>query len=131
MIYHSGPRIQRGRGLGSILRGLFKSFAPVAKLGMSYGKKLISSPLAQKLGSTALDAAKKSAANIAADVIAGNNLKESAQRELQDAKEKIASTLRAGRKRTGRLIGHRKVAKKSRPRKSAVKNGKSRYFLLD
>ena len=103
----------------------------MAKLGMSYGKKLISSPLAQKLGSTALDAAKKSAANIAADVIAGNNLKESAQRELQDAKEKIASTLRAGRKRKSRLIGHQKVAKKSRPRKSAVKNGKSRYFLLD
>lgn len=131
MIYHSGPRIQRGRGLGSILRGLFKSFAPVAKLGMSYGKKLLSSPLAQKLGSTALEAAKKSAANIAADAIAGNNLKESAQRELQDAKEKIATTLRAGRKRKARFSGRKKVAKKPGHRKSPVKKRKSRYCLLD
>lgn len=124
--------MQKGRGLGSILSGLFRSIAPVAKLGLSYGKKLISSPLAQKLGSTAMEAAKKSAANIAADVIAGNNLKQSAQRELKDAKEKIATTLRAGRKRKQqRLSGCKKVVKKSRPRKSIVKNRKAKYCLLD
>lgn len=128
MIYHSGPRVQRGRGLGAILSGLFRSFAPVARLGLNLGRKLISSPLAQKVGSTAMEAAKKSAVNIAADVIAGNNVKDSAQRELKDAKEKIATTLRAGRKR--RAIEAAKKLKKSRPKK-IPKNKKIKYCILD
>jgi hypothetical protein len=127
MIYHSGPRVQRGRGLGSILSGLFRSFAPVAKLGLNFGKKLISSPLAQKVGSAAMEAAKKSAVNIAADVMSGHNVKESAQRELRDAKEKIATTLRAGRKK--RAVETSKRLKKNP--KQIVKSKKKKYCILD
>jgi len=128
MIYHAGPRVQRGRGLGAILSGLFRSFAPVARLGLNLGKKLISSPLAQRVGSTALEAAKKSAASIAADAIAGNSIKESAQRELRDAKEKIATTLRAGRKK--KTFEAVKRLKRNKPKK-IVKEKKSKYCLLD
>lgn len=128
MIYHAGPRVQRGRGLGSILSGLFRSFAPVAKLGLNLGRKLISNPLAQKVGSAAMEAAKKSAVNIAADALSGRSIKESAQKELRDAKEKIATTLRAGRKR--RKPETVKRLKNSRLKKiTRAKSGK--YCILD
>ena len=129
MRFHSGPRTQKGRGLGSILSALFRGLAPVAKIGMRMGKNLVSSPLMQKVGATAVEAAKKSAANIAADVIAGNNMKESAQRELNAAKEKIATTLRAGRKRKSKLARGRSIARK-KPRRQ-IKNKKSNYCILD
>jgi hypothetical protein len=109
------------------LSGLFRSFAPVAKLGLNFGKKLISSPLAQKVGSAAMEAAKKSAVNIAADVMSGHNVKESAQRELRDAKEKIATTLRAGRKK--RAVETSKRLKKNP--KQIVKSKKKKYCILD
>lgn len=131
MIYHSGPRVQRGRGLGSILSGLFRSFAPVAKIGLKLGKSLVSSPLARKVGVTALEAAKKSAANIAADVLSGNNLKKSAQRELNDAKEKIATTLRAGQKRKVGDVKKGKILKPKKKRKISKKNCKGKFCLLD
>lgn len=100
MIYHSGPKFQRGRGLGSIFAALFRGMAPIAKLGISAGRKIFSSPLAQKLGKTALDAAKKSAVNIAADIIDPSaNSQKTAQKELEEARQKIATTLRGGAKR--------------------------------
>jgi hypothetical protein len=102
----------------------------VAKLGMNFGKKLISTPLAQKVGAAAADAAKKSAANIAADIIAGNNIKESAQRELKDAKEKIATTLRAGRKRKGPVKVKTLKKRKSRPTTLKSKSG-AKYCIFD
>jgi hypothetical protein len=111
------------------LSGLFHSFAPVARLGLNLGKKLISSPLAQKVGSAAMEAAKKTAVNIAADAMSGHNVRESAQRELRDAKEKIATTLRAGRKK--RLNEASKRLKKKKNSKQIVKNKKKKYCILD
>lgn len=128
MIYHAGPRVQRGRGLGSILGGLFRSFAPVAKLGLNFGRKLMSNPLAQKVGAAAMEAAKKSAVNIAADALSGKSIKESAQQELRDAKEKIATTLRAGRKR--RKPEAVKRLRKSRTKKNS-RADRLKYCILD
>lgn len=121
MIYHVGPRIQRGKGLGSLLGALFRGFAPVAKLGLKVGRSIAASPLARKVGQSALDIAKTSAAKLAADMVEGKNLKESAQEELNSARQKIATTLRGGRKRKG-------VNKKKNLKKSCKKG---RYCLLD
>ncbi|MDP2794751.1 MAG: hypothetical protein Q8O25_11860, partial [Sulfurisoma sp.] len=73
MIYHQGPRTQRGRGLGSIFAALARGFAPVARLGLRAGKSLFASPIMKKLGQTALESSIK----IGADLIEGNNVKES------------------------------------------------------
>lgn len=121
MIYHVGPRVQRGKGLGSLLGALFRGFAPVAKLGLKVGKSIAASPLARKIGESAMDIAKTSAVKLAADMVEGRNLKESAQEELNTARQRIASTLRGGRKRKG--VKNKKIVRKN------CKKGK--YCLLD
>lgn len=132
MNYHHGPRLQRGRGLGSILAALFRGLAPVARLGLNAGKRLIAIPAVRTLGKTAFDIAKQGAVSMAADIVDGKNVKESAQKELNIAKAKIAqeignarskivSTLRGGKKRKKHMT---KIVKNKR--RKAIK-----YSLLD
>lgn len=99
MMFHSGLREQRGRGLGSILAGLMRGFAPIAKLGLRAGKSFIQNPAVQSFGKQALGIAADTARNLAADLVEGKNTEERAKEELQNARSKIASTLRGGRKR--------------------------------
>jgi hypothetical protein len=127
MNYHHGPRFQRGRGLGSIFASLARGIAPITRLGLKAGRSLISSPLVKQIGKTALDAARQSAVNLSADLIDGRDMKESAQSELNNARSKIASTLRGGKKR-------KKHAKENiKPVKRSKINPKSKYnySLLD
>ena len=121
MNYHQGPRLQRGRGLGSIFAALARGIAPIARLGLQAGKKLMSSPLARKLGQSALDIAKQSAINLSADLIEGKDTSATAQNELNNARSKIASTLRGGKKRKK----HQKLKFKNKKNKSV------KYSLLD
>jgi len=99
MMFHSGIREQRGRGLGSILSGLMRGFTPIAKLGLRAGKSFLQNPSVQNFGRQALSIAADSAKNLAADLVEGKNSEERAKEELQNARSKIASTLRGGRKR--------------------------------
>jgi hypothetical protein len=128
MNYHQGPRFQRGRGLGAIFSALARGIAPIARLGLRAGKSFLSSPLVKKIGQTALDAAKQSAVNLSADLLEGRDMQESAQNELNNARSKIASTLRGGKKRKKHLSKKTSGAKKSKPSKK-IKNIK--YSLLD
>jgi len=128
MNYHHGPRFQRGRGLGSIFASLARGIAPIARLGLRAGRNLISNPLVKKIGQTALDAAKQSAANMSADLIDGRNIKESAQNELNTARSKIASTLRGGKKRKKHISTKENLIK---PVKRNKNNKKYKYSLLD
>lgn len=120
MLVHRGMRTQSGRGIGSIFSALFRGLAPIAKLGLRAGKSLMSSPIVKKVGQSALDVAKQSAVNLTADLIQGNNMEESAQKELNNARQKIASTLRGGRKR-----------KKHNSPKAASRKKNMRYSLID
>ena len=122
MNYHHGPRFQRGRGLGSIFAALARGIAPIARLGLKAGRSLFSNPFVKKLGQSALDIAKQSAVNLSADLIEGNDMKQSANNELANARSKIASTLRGGKKR-------KKHIKNSKIVKKKPKNYK--YSLLD
>jgi len=123
MRYHEGPRIQRGRGIGAIFSAIARGFAPIAKLGLRAGRSLLANPLVRKVGQSALDIAKQSAVNLTADLVDGKNMKESAQNELQNARNKIASTLRGGRKRKKHI--------QKTPSKKAKKNKSLKYSLLD
>ncbi len=99
MLVHRGIRTQSGRGIGSIFAALARGLAPIAKIGLRAGKSFLANPLVRKVGSSALDLAKQSAVNMTADLLEGNNIKDSAQNELNNARQKIASTLRGGKKR--------------------------------
>lgn len=99
MLHHRGLREQRGQGLGSILSGLMRGFAPIAKLGLKAGKNFLQNPAVQNFGRQAMSIAADSAKNLAADLIEGKNSEERAKQELQNARSKIATTLRGGKKR--------------------------------
>ena len=102
--FHEGARFQRGRGIGSILGGLFRWLRPIASMGLNVGKKVLSSDLAKKLGNTALDIGKSAATNIAVDMLEGKAFKETASEQLNDAKKAIATTLKGrGRKRKKKI----------------------------
>lgn len=113
MMYHSGFREQRGRGLGSILSGLMRGFAPIARLGLRAGKSFFQNPSVQNFGKQALSIAADSAKNLAADLVEGKNSEDRAKEELQKARSKIASTLRGGnkRKRNDKIKKLKKVRK--------------------
>jgi hypothetical protein len=123
MIFHQGPRYQRGRGFGAIFSALARGIAPIARLGLRAGKSLLSSPFVRKLGQSALDVAKQSAVNLSADLLEGKNMEESAQKELSNARSKIATTLRGGKKRKKHVELKKKYTSK--------KQKKIKYSLLD
>lgn len=126
MNFHAGARYQRGRGLGSIFGGLMRGFMPVLSKGLSIGKKILGSDIAKNIGGTLLDSGTRAAKNLAADLLEGKDVRMSAQDELNEAKKKIASTLRgSGRKRKKACQKSICAVKKGRQRK------KTSFNLLD
>ena len=100
MNFHSGIRYQRGRGLGSLFSGLMRGFAPLARMGLQAGKRLINSDIVKNVGKNVLEHGKKALVGMAADLIEGKNVKENAQAQLNEARKDIANTLRgSGRNR--------------------------------
>lgn len=115
MNFHSGLRYQRGRGLGSIFSGLMRGFAPLARMGLNAGKKLLNSDIVKNIGKSALDHGKKTLLSMAADLVEGKNVKESAQAQLNEARKDIASKLRGGgRKRRKKCNTVCKTKKRAR-----------------
>ena len=102
MNFHSGLRYQRGAGFASLFSGLFRVLRPLASMGFSAGKKFLESDVAKKIGSTALDAGKSALTNIAVDLLDGVNLKDSAQKQLNEAKSKISKVLKGGGRKNKR-----------------------------
>lgn len=105
IIPHRGLRFQRGRGIGSLFSGLFRTLKPLAKMGLQAGKKFLASSTGQQLKETVKDVGKSMLKNVAADVLEGKNIGESAKEQIQDVKTKIAQSLRgSGKKRRRKNI---------------------------
>lgn len=88
-----GERIQRGRGLGGILRMIKSLFTPVLK---SVGKNVVkaaTSNTAKSIAKTLGEQAIESGINLATDALRGNNMKESANNEFTSFKNTAADTL--------------------------------------
>lgn len=96
MLFHRGERYQAGRGLGNLFGSLFRRLKPLVSMGLATGKRILSSDLAKKIGSTALEMGKNAATNVAVDLLEGKKLSESVNREIDSAKSKIATTLKGG-----------------------------------
>ena len=143
-----GERIQRGRGLGGLLR-MFKSlFSPVLK---SVGKKVVkaaTSNTAKSIAKTLGEQAIESGLNLATDALRGNNLKESANNEFTTFKHTAADSLdkikrkrknQEGEgikikrmKRTGKTKYTLKVKRKTkRPKTRKIKRRKYTKKVLD
>lgn len=122
--YHSGVRFQQGRGLGSLFGSIFRGLKPLAKMGLSVGKRFIKSDFAKSLANTALDIGKSAATNIAVDMLEGKTFKDTAQEQLDEAKSKIAATLKGSGCSRKRKTNQTKT-------KSVTKSKLKKYCLLD
>ena len=114
MIVHRGDRFQRGRGFGSFFASVFRTLRPLVSMGLSTGKKILTSDAAKSIGRTALDIGKSAAKNVAVDVLTGKNVKESVDKELEVAKDKIAKKISGSgsNKRKRHAITHHKLNKR-------------------
>ena len=84
--FRGGERLQRGRGIGGLLRlakGLLK---PVVKSA----KEAITSNTAKAIGKAVANQMVESGANIATDALMGNDMNESMHRELQNTRQNAA-----------------------------------------
>jgi len=88
--FYVGPRNQKGRGIGSLFSGLLRTLSPIAKPIANFAKNAFKnfakSDLAKNLANTALSTGKEFAKNMAADLIEGKDLKETARNQLEEAK---------------------------------------------
>lgn len=107
IMVHRGDRFQRGRGFGGFFSGLFRTLKPLFSMGLSAGKKFLTSDAAKSIGRTALDIGKESAKQVAVDVLTGRPIQESLDKELDSAKQKIAEKIKgSGQRKRKRMKFH-------------------------
>ncbi len=104
--YYIGPAYQRGHGLGGIFSSLFRAAVPLFKMA----KPVVKSG-AKALAKEALTAG----ANIATDLLDGENLQQSASRNLNKAAHKLVIK---GANKLGSMVNNKPV---SRKRKKSIK----------
>ena len=91
--FRGGERLQRGRGIGGLLRLVKSVFSPLVK---SFGKTALNvarSNKGQKAIASIQEQALSSAANMTADVIRGKDLKESLQNEVSTVRQTVGNVV--------------------------------------
>lgn len=91
--FYGGERIQKGRGIGGLLRLLKSVFMPAVK---SVGKTVLraaKSDTGKIIGHALKEQAIESGINLATSALRGENLKNTAEAELQASKDTAAKTL--------------------------------------
>ena len=91
--FRGGERLQRGRGVGGILRLVRSVFSPVLGALGRTAVKAATSGAAKTVGKALKEQALSSAVNLGIDAIRGSNLQESLDREVNSARRKAADTL--------------------------------------
>ena len=92
--FRGGGKLQRGRGIGGLLRLAKNVFSPIVK---SIGKTAIqaaTSKAGQKAIGAIKDQAVNSALNMVSDAISGNSLRESAETQFRVGKEAIGTIVK-------------------------------------
>lgn len=80
--FHGGERLQRGRGIGGLLRIASKLFRPMGTLTA----KALKSQTGKKIINAVKDQAIDSSINVARDLVEGKSFKESLKDEYENAK---------------------------------------------
>lgn len=118
--FYGGERIQKGRGIGGLLRLLKSVFMPAVK---SVGKTVLraaKSDTGKMIGHALKEQAIESGINLATSALRGENLKNTVETELQTSKDTAAKTLeRIQRKRKsqqqGKGVALKRLKKTRRP----------------
>ena len=128
--FTGGEYLQRGRGLGGLLRLAKSVFSPIVRTVTKAAKSSTGKSILNALKQQAIE----SSMNLATDALRGNDMSESFQGELTSIRENAANSiesLRKPRKRTKqkkqRGSGCESPAKKSKKSyKSKPKHGKNK-----
>ena len=91
--FRGGEKIQRGRGIGGLLRSIGSFFKPMARALGTTAMKVARSDAGKIAGNALKEQAVQSAMNLTADAMRGNDLKDSLQKEVGAVKETVADTL--------------------------------------
>ena len=100
--FRGGERIQRGKGIGGILRALGGIFKPLVKSLGSTVVKAAKSSTGKAVGRVLKEQALSSVANLTAETLRGNDLKKSLADEVVSVRENAADmidTLNASRRK--------------------------------
>ena len=121
--FRGGERLQRGRGIGGLLRLVKSVFSPLVKTVAKAAK----SNTGKALGNVLKEQAISSALNLTGDVIQGNNLKESLKNELKSGRETLGSAIKGIRKRKNemndkKIVKQRKVVSTKKKKLSLKKD---------
>ena len=122
-----GPPIQRGEGFGSLFSAISKLAKRVIPGVSKIAKKVWKSDVVQKGSKDLLNHGMDVAANIASDLIEGKDASETAKAGLQEARQKIAQTIRSSRET--KPLSKRKLTPlkgKLSPKKKKFSNKKAR-----
>ena len=104
--FRGGERLQRGRGIGGLLRLVKSVFSPLVKTVAKAAK----SNTGKALGNVLKEQAISSAINLTGGVIQGSNLKEIFMNELKSGRETLGSAIKGIRKRKSEM-NDRKIVK--------------------
>ena len=132
--FSGGQVLQRGRGIGGLLRLMKSVFAPVVK---SVSRGVVSAAKSEggkKLLNVLKEQAVNSSMNIAADTLRGVDLKDSFKKEAKSLKKNVATTIddfqnsrkRAYLSQSGKGVG--KVVKKQSLKKPRLAYSKRDFF---
>lgn len=123
-----GEHLQRGRGIGGLLRLMKSVFSPVVK---TVGKKVasaIKSSSGKKILNVLKDQAIDSSMTLASNALKGNDMNTSIQDELKSVKSNLSTVideLRANRKRSNENQGGSGIKRKQLKRN---KQGQKRHY---
>ena len=92
--FRGGESLQRGRGIGGLLRLVKSVFSPIVKSFGTTALKAVTSKTGKKVLESIKDQAVSSAVNMASDVIKGNDLRESFQNEVSSARGKVGDAIK-------------------------------------
>ena len=121
--FRGGERLQRGRGIGGLLR-LFKSvFSPLVKSAGKTIVKAATSDTGKAVLRNIKDQAIDSAVKLTADAIRGEDMGESLQNEIQQVKRKAADVIE-------NVHSARKKQRKAEPKQKTKARTKTKPALI-
>ena len=85
--------MQKGRGIGGLLRVASALFKPLLKSVGNTALKVAQSDAGKAIGKAVKEQAIKSAKNIALDTIRGENIKDSVKNEVSNVRKRVADTI--------------------------------------
>ena len=119
--FKGGERLQRGRGIGGLLRLVKSVFSPLVKSAGKSIMKAATSNAGKTVMNSIKDQAIDSGMKLAADALRGEDMEESLQQEIQHVKRKAADGIESVRRVKKQRVSKPKVLTKRSTKQNQLK----------